>query len=152
MSVHVTESSKETEMLGFQLASLLRDDDHPIILLDGPLAAGKTTFTKGIAKALHIQTPVNSPTYTLMKIYQSEDYLHQLNHLDLYRLDQVGMDFDLEEYIHGDGFSVIEWPFQVKELLPTEYVLVSFEVTGEHQRTITITCHGQYCTMLESKL
>lgn len=99
MTTHMTENAKETEMLGFQLASLLRYDTHPIILLDGTLAAGKTTFTKGIARALSITKSVNSPTYTIMKIYQSDDRLKILHHLDLYRLDTLGNDFDLEEYI-----------------------------------------------------
>lgn len=152
MSVHVTDNAKETEMLGFQLASLLRYEDHPIILLDGPLAAGKTTFTKGIARALGIQKLVNSPTYTIMKMYQSEDLLKTLHHLDLYRLETLGNDFDLEEYIHNDGFSVIEWPFQIEELIPLEHVLVTFEHISEEKRMITITCHGHYCSMLENKL
>lgn len=148
----MTENAKETEMLGFQLASLLRYEDHPIILLDGPLAAGKTTFTKGIARALGITKHVNSPTYTIMKIYQSGDLLKTMHHLDLYRLDHIGNDFDLEEYIYNDGFSVIEWPFQIQELIPQTYVLVSFEWLSEEKRKITITCHGHDCSHLESKL
>jgi len=152
MSTHITENAKETEMLGFQLASLLRYEDQPIILLDGPLAAGKTTFTKGIARALGVKKQVNSPSYTIMKMYQSEDLLKTLHHLDLYRLDHVGNDFDLEEYIHNDGFSVIEWPFQIEELIPLRYVLVSFEWLSEEKRKITITCQGHDCSYLENKL
>lgn len=148
----MTENAKETEMLGFQLASLLRYEEHPIVLLNGPLAAGKTTFAKGIARALGITKNVNSPTYNIMKIYQSEDLLKTMHHLDLYRLDHIGNDFDLEEYIHNDGFSVIEWPFQIQELIPQTYVLVSFERLSEENRKITITCHGHDCSYLEKKL
>ena len=152
MTTHMTENAKETEMLGFQLASLLRYDTHPIILLDGSLAAGKTTFTKGVARALGIQKPVNSPTYTIMKIYESEDHLKTLYHLDLYRLDTLGNDFDLEEYIHADGFSVIEWPFQIEALVPQAYILVSFDIVDENKRKITITCKGDECDHLDQKL
>lgn len=152
MTTHITENAKETEMLGFQLASLLRYETHPIILLDGSLAAGKTTFTKGIALALGITKPINSPTYTLMKVYHSEDLLKTLHHLDLYRLTHLGNDFDLEEYIHADGFSVIEWPFQVEALMPESYILVSFDILEESKRKITISCHSVHCEHLDSKL
>ena len=152
MTIHITENANETEMLGFQLATMLQYETNPIILLDGTLAAGKTTFTKGVARALGIKKSVNSPTYTIMKVYQTEDRLKTLHHLDLYRLETIGHDFDLEEYIHADGFSVIEWPFQVEALLPEAYVLVSFEVLDNDRRKITISCHSMDCESLDKKL
>lgn len=151
MSIHVTSNQQETELLGYQLASLLNYQDYPIVILDGPLAAGKTTFTKGIAKALGIKKIINSPSYTLMKTYQSEDKTKQLYHLDLYRMKKNNQDYDLEEYINAEAFTVIEWPFQFPHLLPDHFVKVTFKVTSELIREIEITCHAPYCRNLEQK-
>lgn len=152
MSIHITTSPQDTELLGFQLANLLNYLEYPIVLLDGPLAAGKTTFTKGIARALGIKRNINSPSYTLMKSYQSEDLTKQLYHFDLYRMEANSQDFDLDEYINADAFTVIEWPFQVPHLLPEKYVKVTFEMISEFIREIKITCYASYCEMLENKL
>lgn len=151
MSSHVTSNQQETELLGYQLASLLNYHDYPIVILDGPLAAGKTTFTKGIAKALGIKRNINSPSYTLMKSYLSEDKTKQLYHLDLYRMNKDNQDYDLEEYINAEAFTVIEWPFQVPHLLPDSFVKVTFKVTSDFIRKIEITCHAPYCVNLEQK-
>jgi tRNA threonylcarbamoyladenosine biosynthesis protein TsaE len=139
-------SAFDTEQLGFQLASLLPYDAYPTILLEGDLAAGKTTFTKGIARALDIERAINSPTYTILKTYYSQDRRHVLYHLDLYRLHGVGLDYDLEEYMHAEGFKVIEWPMHLKEILPKDVVVVTFDYVDDTTRDITITCHGLYCS------
>jgi tRNA threonylcarbamoyladenosine biosynthesis protein TsaE len=152
MSIHMTLNQQETELLGYQLASFLSYHDFPVVILDGPLAAGKTTFTKGIAKALGIKKNINSPSYTLMKTYQSEDKAKQLYHLDLYRMNKNNQDYDLEEYINAEAFTVIEWPFQVPHLLPDHFVKVTFNVISELIREIEITCHAPYCVNLEQKL
>lgn len=151
MSIHVTSNQQETELLGYQLASLLNYHEYPIVILDGPLAAGKTTFTKGIAKALGIKKIINSPSYTIMKTYQSEDKKKQLYHLDLYRMNKNNQDYDLEEYINAESFTVIEWPFQVPHLLPDRFVKVTIKVSSELVREIEITCHAPYCVNLELK-
>jgi tRNA threonylcarbamoyladenosine biosynthesis protein TsaE len=124
MKVKVTYSESETEALGYELGLLLKDEPKVVILLDGDLGSGKTTLTKGLARALGIKDVVNSPTFTLMKKYKSKDRLKTLYHLDLYRLEGVGSDFDLEEYIDGQGMIVVEWPFQVEDLLPKDYYLL----------------------------
>jgi tRNA threonylcarbamoyladenosine biosynthesis protein TsaE len=147
----MTSSFQETELLGFQMATQLKYQVYPIILLDGPLGSGKTTFTKGIARALGIKRNINSPSYTLMKMYTSEDLVKQLYHFDLYRMEANSQDIDLEEYIHAEAFTVIEWPFQVPYLLPEMYVKVTFELISETKRHIEITCHAPYCEMLENK-
>lgn len=138
MKVKQTNSTQETIYLGHQLGLLLRPG--MVILLDGTLAGGKTTFTKGIGLALNINENINSPTFTLLKRYMTED--NKLYHIDLYRLDEEGFDFDMEDYIFSDGITVIEWPFNVPSLLPKEYLLVSFEITGEDERQITFKPQG----------
>lgn len=134
-----TKSDLETINLGIAIGKLFVNDSG-VILLEGDLASGKTTLTKGIAKGLGINEVIKSPTFTIMRSYQENN--QRLFHLDLYRLNQVGLDFDLEEYILDyDSLVVIEWPNQVKELLPSEYLLI--EIVGlENNRTLKFSAFG----------
>lgn len=145
MKNKITHSAKETEQLGYELGLLLKYEPKIVILLDGDLGSGKTTFTKGLALGLGIESIVNSPTYTIMKKYQSRDRLRTLYHLDLYRLDGEGNDFDLEEYIDGVGMIVVEWPYRVESLLPKDHLLVKINKTGDDSREIIISCVGYPC-------
>ncbi|CCV66625.1 hypothetical protein BN85316040 [Paracholeplasma brassicae] len=133
-----TYNSKETEHLGFQVGLLLQKG--MVLLLEGDLAAGKTTFTKGIGKALGISRTINSPTFTILKRYVHDE--NKLYHIDLYRLDDEGSDFDLEDYINSDGVSVIEWPFKLKSLLPSSYLLIKIETLGENERKFSFEAKG----------
>lgn len=145
MKIRNSYSEQETESIGFELGLLLKDEERVVILLDGELGAGKTTFTKGLARGIGVSSIVNSPTFTIMKKYKSDDRFRTLHHLDLYRLDGVGEDFDLEEYIDGSGMIVIEWPFQVEAFLPTDYLLVQIRKISDTQREIIMECHGYPC-------
>jgi len=145
MKIKNTYSAEETELLGYELGLLLKDERKVVILLDGELGAGKTTFTKGIAKGIGITQIVNSPTFTIMKKYLSADRMKTMYHLDLYRLDHVGNDFDLEEYIDGLGIIVVEWPFKVEEFLPTDYLLVKIEKISDTERKFIMQCEGIPC-------
>jgi len=140
MKEKYTASAKETTTLGFQVGLLLKPG--MVLLLEGDLAAGKTTFTKGIGQALGIERTINSPTFTIMKRYMKDE--NKLYHVDLYRLDDINTDFDLEDYINSDGVSVIEWPFKVKDILPKAYLLVSFTVLDNDQRKITFEAKGDF--------
>lgn len=107
------------------LASLLTHMAHPstVIALNGDLGAGKTTFTKGIGMALGIKKIINSPTFTIMKIYEAQNKINHINklyHLDVYRLKDEKEDFELEEYFYEDGITVIEWANIILPLLPTD--------------------------------
>lgn len=140
MKVIKTISDKETIALGVKLGQIVKDI-NAVILLDGDLAAGKTTFTKGIAKGMGINEIVNSPTFTIMKQYTNE-YGKSLYHLDLYRLNEMGMDYDLEEYVDDlNSVVVIEWPFQVEELLPKEHIYIKIEGLNDN-RTFNINYNG----------
>ncbi len=138
-------SAKETEMIGYELGLLLKSEKRVVILLNGELGSGKTTFAKGLARALNVKEIVNSPTFTIMKKYDTDNIECTFFHLDLYRLDQIGNDFDLEEYIDGDGMVVIEWPYNVKDLLPNDHLLVGINKTGDETRDITMECVGYPC-------
>lgn len=138
----ITNNANETINLGFELGLLIKGMSA-VILLSGDLASGKTTFTKGIARGYGITSIVNSPTYTILKKYVTSDKLHIFYHLDLYRLDGTGYDFDLEEYIYSDSCVVIEWPNQAKDLLPNEYLDINIETLEENRRRFTFKGCGQ---------
>jgi len=152
MKKKISNSAEETKRLGYELGLLLKYEPKVVILLDGDLGSGKTTFTKGLALGLGIETIVNSPSYTIMKKYQSKDRLRTLYHLDLYRLDGEGSDFDLEEYIDGMGMVVVEWPYQVESLLPKDHLLVKINKTGLDTREIIMTCVGYPCKRAVEKI
>lgn len=145
MKVKKTYSAEETISLGYELGLLLKDEPKITIMLDGDLGAGKTTFTKGLAKGIGVTEIVNSPTFTIMKKYNTKDYRKVLYHLDLYRLDHVGDDFDLEEYIDSQGMVVVEWPYNVSAFMPKDYLLVQIKKINDTEREFTMTCVGIPC-------
>lgn len=145
MKIKKSNSEKGTEALGYELGLLLKEEPKIVILLDGELGSGKTTFTKGLARAYGVEQIVNSPTYTIMKKYKTKDFRKTFYHLDLYRLEGVGSDFDLEEYIDGFGMIVVEWPFKADELLPKDYLLIQIKKLGISEREFTLTCVGYPC-------
>lgn len=133
----ISKNFNETIELGEKLGHLLKAND--VILLAGDLGAGKTTFTKGIGKALGVTRVINSPTFTIVKEYHGNLDLY---HLDLYRLDGLGLDFDLEEYFSNDGVCVVEWPNNVSEILPNEYLLIELFRTIDDERIIKFSPKG----------
>ena len=138
-------SKCETESinLGYKLGLLL--ENPSTILLEGDLGAGKTTFTKGIGKALNVEKTINSPTFTIMKCYKGK---YPLYHLDLYRLNGVNQEFDLEEYIDS-GIAVIEWPHQADELLPNEYLRIIITIEDEKSKFEFIPVGEKYEKLME---
>lgn len=147
MKEKITQNYLETIEFGNKVGSLLKSGD--VILLAGDLGAGKTTFTKGIGQALGIKRVINSPTFTIVKEYHGALDLY---HLDLYRLDGLGSDFDLEEYFEKDGIVVCEWPDNVKEIIPSEYLMIEIFRAGDEQRRIKLTPYGEKYQKLVSDL
>ena len=111
-----------------------------LITMNGDLGAGKTTMTKGIARGLGIEKVVNSPTFTIMKIYEGRLNLY---HLDVYRITDPESDFELEEYFEEDGVCVIEWASQIEELLPSSYMNINITDLGDNKRELEISVIGE---------
>ena len=131
-----------TQKIAEKLAKALHAGD--VILLDGDLGAGKTTFTKGLARGLGIRKNVKSPTFTLIREYH-EGRL-PLYHMDVYRLEETGGDdLGLEEYFNGDGVSVVEWSQFVEDDLPKEFLIVHFikDETDDDKRTLVFEPRGK---------
>ncbi|QMU07166.1 tRNA (adenosine(37)-N6)-threonylcarbamoyltransferase complex ATPase subunit type 1 TsaE [Levilactobacillus suantsaii] len=145
-------SPEMTMAIGQQLAPGLRAKD--VILLDGDLGAGKTTFTKGLAAGLGIKRNVKSPTFTIIREYQ--DGRLPLYHMDVYRLeDGSGDELGLEEYFNGDGVNVVEWSKFIADELPEHYLRIIFkrdDAAGENQRTLSFEPHGDHFDQLVAQL
>ena len=138
---------KETKDIAAKLANWLEPGD--LILLEGDLGAGKTTFTKGLATGLGIKRVIKSPTYTIIREYL--DGRLPLYHMDVYRLEETGgMDLGLEEYFEGEGVSIVEWAKFIPEDLPTEYLQIKLQPAGEDltERMILFNPIGQRYTQL----
>lgn len=127
----ITESREESERLAERLAKHV--EAPALILLDGELAAGKTTFVRGFAKGFGSTDETSSPTYTLANIYSSPR--GQINHLDLYRLEDAN-DLDIigfEDYISAPAVTLIEWP-EIAELEDQAQLIIKIEVLDENRR------------------
>lgn len=111
---------EEIQQLAYDITNL--STPSTVIALNGDLGAGKTTFTKGIGRALNIKRTINSPTFTIMKVYDAENKINgidKLYHLDVYRLEDSSSDFELEEYFYQKGLTVIEWACIIEDILPS---------------------------------
>ena len=132
----ITYSEEETIALGEKFGKLLTRG--MTIALKGDLAGGKTTFTKGIGKALNVKTVVNSPTFTILKIHEGDMPLY---HIDAYRLDNNDYDLGISEY-EDEGITVVEWPEYYQSFLPSEYIEIEFKYINDDTREINFICHG----------
>lgn len=112
-----------------------------IIGLKGELGSGKTTFTKFLAKHLGVSETVNSPTFTILKIYQGELPIY---HMDVYRLEGIGHDYELDDFIYGDGVAIIEWYPYIAEMLPKEILEIEISGSVGEQREILVRGTGVY--------
>lgn len=131
-----TNSAEETISLGEKIGSCLKGGE--IFAMQGTLAAGKTTITKGIAKALGVKDEITSPTFCLISEYEGRIPLY---HMDVYRLDggEDFIDLGAEDLIYGKGVSIIEWSEKIMEELPKSTIILKIEpVEGTTQRTIEI--------------
>lgn len=130
----------EEEMKNLGKTLIKKATPNLVIALVGDLGAGKTTLTKGMGEALGVTKVINSPTFTIMKIYDTtNDTIKKLYHLDVYRLTDSSSDFELEEYFYMDGLTVIEWAHIIDELLPANAWEVEIIDLGNNERRVNIT-------------
>ncbi|MBQ5906652.1 MAG: tRNA (adenosine(37)-N6)-threonylcarbamoyltransferase complex ATPase subunit type 1 TsaE [Treponema sp.] len=130
-----TNTAEETIELGRKIGRLLTKGD--VIAMQGTLAAGKTTITKGIAESLGVTDTITSPTFCLISEYSGKMPLY---HMDVYRLDG-GEDFinlGTDDMIYGDGVSIIEWSEKIMDELPKKTIILKLEPQEDGSRIITI--------------
>ena len=131
----LTDSPRQTEAVGQALAKLLKPGT--VIAYRGDLGAGKTAFTRGLARGLEAHEPVTSPTYTIVNEYLSGRL--PLFHFDMYRLTCGDELFNIgwEDYLERGGVCAVEWSENVADALEPD-ITVTIEKTGEESRCITL--------------
>lgn len=151
MMVVEIKSEGEMRAFGIKLGAFLRGGE--VIELVGDVGAGKTALTKGIAAGLGIEEDVQSPSYTISRVYESPVHLH-LVHYDFYRLHDPGITAEELAEALGDmhNITVIEWADIVKGVLPPDRLSVHIAPTGEHGRQLKITAGGEMSRGILRKL
>ena len=137
--VFETHSAQETFALGREIGENARAGQ--VYSLIGDLGVGKTVFTQGLAEGLGITEPVNSPTFTIMQVY--EEGRLPFYHFDVYRIGDVSeMDeIGYEEYFYGEGVCLIEWANLIEEILPEDCIRITIAkdmVKDFNYRTIEV--------------
>ena len=145
----ITASPQETQELARRLGQLA--NAGTVLLLAGPLGAGKTSFVQGLARGLGITGVVNSPTFTIVKEYRGR---LPLFHFDLYRLEEAEelWELGLDEYLDSVGVSALEWGERALALLPRDHLLIRLEPKGPEEREITFTPTGSHHLKLVTEL
>lgn len=138
-----THSPAQTHAVGRALGSLLQAGD--VICLQGDLGSGKTCLTQGIGAGMRVGGAINSPTFVFICEHpplKSGPYLY---HVDLYRISDVSEVFSLglDDYMYGDGVTVIEWAERASEILPTQRLWVTLEHGEDSDRTLSFEATGQ---------
>ena len=138
--IYESNSPEETRAIGMQIGKEAKPGD--LFTLTGDLGVGKTVFTQGVAEGLGIDEPINSPTFTIVQIY--DEGRLPFYHFDVYRIgdlsemDEIGY----EDCFYGDGVSIVEWAELIEELLPEERCDIIIEKDlekGFDYRKITVT-------------
>ena len=130
-----TTSPAETEAAGAELAARLRPGD--VVLVSGELGAGKTTFVRGACRALGVEGPVTSPTFTIGQVYEGRT---EIAHLDLYRLVSLEQEdpWLLEDYLTAERIAFVEWPALAEPRLERVTARVRIAHAGGERRTLEV--------------
>ena len=131
-------SVEETEALGEAVGQVVTSGD--VITLDGDLGAGKTAFTRGLARGMGLRSRVTSPTFTIVNEYNDPNGIARLFHFDTYRLSSSDDFYDagLDEYFDRDGVCALEWSSVIEDALPENRIAINISGTGE-ERLIRIS-------------
>ncbi len=136
----VSRSPEETQKVGEALGKHASSGD--VILLVGDLGSGKTCLTQGIARGLGVKETARSPTFVLVSQYRGRLPLY---HADLYRVDNVDevWDLGLDDYLFGEGVTVVEWAEKASEVVPSEHLLIKMEYLGDMERRLTLKAEDE---------
>ena len=131
----------ETETI--EIAENFESEKFPnmVICLNGDLGSGKTVFTKGFASALGIEEVITSPTFTIVKEYYTGEL--PLFHMDVYRMDEVNLEINFNEYFVKKGVSIIEWSDMITDKLPEERLEITIKIVDENTRVIVVKPIGK---------
>ncbi|MFH1504548.1 MAG: tRNA (adenosine(37)-N6)-threonylcarbamoyltransferase complex ATPase subunit type 1 TsaE [Candidatus Omnitrophota bacterium] len=132
-------SERETIDAGKKFAKSLKEKD--VVVLEGDLGGGKTTFTKGVLKGLGCSQRVLSPSFTLVRQYKAGRFC--VYHLDLYRLKRADtLSLGMEDFLYSDkSISLIEWGNKIKQELD-KYIKIKFSFLGQNSRQLKFSVQG----------
>ncbi len=135
---YISKSYEETQKIASGFAKTLKSGD--VVCMYGDLGAGKTVFVQGMARGFNIFEPITSPTFTIVNEYDGDMPLY---HFDVYRIADSDEMYEIgyEEYVYGDGISVIEWAELIEDILPDERYSVTILkelANGDDYRKIII--------------
>lgn len=144
-------SEEDMKQFGARLGALLVGGEN--IELVGDVGAGKTTLTKGIARGMGVNEDVQSPSYTISRVYDTPKHI-QLAHYDFYRLHDAGIMADeLSETLHDPMMvTIIEWANIVQEVLPEDYLTITLTSPTETTRLIGLQASGARSRALVGQL
>ena len=134
-------SAEETRRIGEVLAERLKSGD--VVATIGELGAGKTCFLQGLVRGLGVTETATSPTFVMMNQYRGRLPVY---HLDAYRTESLTelLDLGLEEFLYGDGVTVVEWADKLLPLLPPHAIVVTISGLGDEPREIVIEGLAQH--------
>ncbi len=137
--IYNSNSPNDTEIIAKALAKKLKPSD--VICLRGDLGVGKTAFVQGLVKGLGVTEPISSPTFTIVNCYTGGKM--PIYHFDVYRIEDSDEMYEIgfDEYVYGDGVTVIEWPDNIADILPDNAYNITIEKDyekGENFRCIEI--------------
>ncbi len=142
--IYETWSGEETRKIGEIIGKeAIRGEVYTLL---GDLGVGKTTFTQGVAAGLGIQEPVNSPTFTILQVY--EEGRIPFYHFDVYRIEEEEEmeEIGYDDYFYGEGVCFVEWANRISSILPKTHMQICIEKQNEKgfdYRKITITKQGE---------
>ncbi len=143
-------SAEETQRAGEAFAAILRPGD--VVLLEGTLGAGKTTFTQGVARGLGVRERVTSPTFTVVRQHacHARSDIATLHHADVYRVEHLGevLDLALGELVEENAVALVEWGDLAASVFGSDVVTVSFEIENDDERTLVVA--GKLASTRES--
>ena len=131
------------EMDTLELAQNIESEKFPnmVICLNGELGTGKTVFAKGFAQALGIEETITSPTFNIVKEYDTGEL--PLYHMDVYRLEDNKDNIGIKDYFNKGGITIIEWADMIEDELPEERLDINFRFVDENTRILIFKPHGK---------
>lgn len=135
---YTSRSVKDT----IRIAEDLESEKFPnmVICLYGELGSGKTVFTKGFANAMEIEDTITSPTFNIIKEYNSGEL--PLYHMDVYRLEETDESVGIEDYFNKGGITIIEWADIIEDRLPEKRLDIKFKFIDEDKRVLVLIPYG----------
>ena len=132
--VIIIKNQEEMKDLAYKIGAILKGNE--LIALKGPLGAGKTTFTKYLGEYLKIKEPIISPTFNIVKVYNSK--IGPFYHIDAYRLENIGYDPVLDDYLYDDkAIRVVEWYNYLTDEIFDDAIRIEIKIVGD-EREVSI--------------